>query len=69
LKLPEELSASKFFKYAVFLVYSFVIAQSFQVSTKVLIPFEKSKNVSLDQAVWTNACQSYGLIYYNQYWV
>ncbi len=32
---------SKFYKYAVFLVYSFVIAQSFLISSDIFIPFDK----------------------------
>lgn len=41
MELPKKLSVSDFYRYGVFLVYSFVIAQSFQVSTNVFIPFDK----------------------------
>lgn len=44
IEFPRRFSISGFYKYAVFLVYSFVLAQSFQVSSNVFIPFDKVIN-------------------------
>lgn len=51
MELPKKLSVSDF-RYAVFIIYSFVIAQSFQVSSNVFIPFDKVITTYDDMIGW-----------------